>query len=45
VPGRDDPRIAGAGLEAEPIFLLEKCHVVAGLGEEVGRGHADDAAA
>ena len=44
MPGGDDARIAGAGLEAEPVLLLEYRHVVAGLGEEIGRGHPDDAA-
>jgi hypothetical protein len=44
VAGCDDSRVAGAGLQAEPVLLLENGDLMAGLGEEIGRGHPDDAA-
>src|SRR5438034_1244012 len=35
---------AGSRLEAEPVLLLENRDLVAGLGEEIGRGHPHDSA-
>src|SRR2546425_3178497 len=45
VARRDDPGVARRGLEAEPVLFLDDRDLVAGLGEKVRGGHADDAAA
>src|SRR5688572_7218009 len=44
MPGRDDAGVAAGGLEPDALLLLDERDLVPRLGQEVGRGHADDTA-